>query len=301
MRKRRVLVGLAIAAWLHVAVAYPQEGPKGPMQHATPIDTQDRQADSKKAKIRELMELTNQKEVIATLLHEFLELSQKEGEDIPAGFWKEFMEEVDTRGLEDLWRQTYALQFTEEEIDQILKFFKSPVGKKVRAEQAGLLDALIGNGKYWGQKLAVRARAQLREQGYVPKLPTFTNAELEAIRSLRTLTRAQAIFREGDKDKDGVLAFAPNLSQLKLSGLIDEDLAKGAKGTYTFTLVGGRYDWRCVAMPADVTSDLHSFIICDDGEVRHGSKGRIAGCKSEVIPEKANRTGGKGRRKRRGF
>ncbi|MCZ6688986.1 MAG: DUF2059 domain-containing protein [Planctomycetota bacterium] len=265
------------------------------MQYATPTDTQDREADSKKAKLKEFMELTNQKEVISALLQEFLMLSPKDGEDIPARFWKKFMEEVDTGQIEESWRQIYGLHYNEEEIDEILKFVKSPAGKKVRAERK-LLHSLIWGGKLWAQKLAVRARTQMQEQGFVPKLPAFTDEEIDAIRSLRTLTRAQAIFREGDKDKDGVLAFAPNLSQLKLSRLIDEEVAEGAKGAYTFTLVGGRYDWRCVAMPAGVTSDLHSFIICADGEVRFAPKGRIPGCKSEVIPGRPDWMDRKGRR-----
>jgi len=256
--------------------------------------SQDRKGDSKKAKIQKLFELTRYEESCRMLLQEYLALSHKDAEGVPKSFWASFSKEADTRMVMQLSAQVCDEGFTENDMEGLVEFFESPLGMKIRDKRSAVPFQLFESWRFWAHRQAIEADARLQEEGHVPEPPDFTDAELEAIASLRTLTRAQAVFREGDKDKDGVLAFAPNLPKLKMSGLIDDDLAEGAKGVYTFTLVGGVYDWWCVAMPADVPTDLHAFIICADGEVRFAPKGIIPGCTAQIVHDTAGRKGRRG-------
>ena len=60
--------------------------------------------------------------------------------------------------------------------------------------------------------------------------------EAGAIGALRTLTTAQALFREGDKDGNGKLDYATSLQALAAAGLIDTALGSGTKQGYQFEI-----------------------------------------------------------------
>lgn len=55
--------------------------------------------------------------------------------------------------------------------------------------------------------------------------------------ALRVLETAQTLYREGDKDQNGVIDYAGTLATLGQAGVIDEVLASGVKQGYLFRLV----------------------------------------------------------------
>lgn len=57
-----------------------------------------------------------------------------------------------------------------------------------------------------------------------------------AIESLQAIATAQALYREEDKDGNGVLDYAPDLASLGRCGLIDPDLAAGERRGYRFAV-----------------------------------------------------------------
>jgi hypothetical protein len=81
------------------------------------------------------------------------------------------------------------------------------------------------------------------------------SGESYAIGSLRTLASAQAIFREGDKDDDGVLDYARGLGELERAQLIGGTLAKGVGNGYRIQLTASPEQpellWMAVASPLE--------------------------------------------------
>ena len=98
--------------------------------------------------------------------------------------------------------------------------------------------------------------------------------EAAAIGALRTLTTAQALFREGDKDKNGTLDYATTMNALKTTNLIDGVLGSGTKQGYLFvcsTPAGGnsQYQWQCTADPVTVgKSGDRRFYVDESGVIR---------------------------------
>lgn len=75
--------------------------------------------------------------------------------------------------------------------------------------------------------------------------------EAMAIGALKTMSTAQVLFREGDKDDDKVLDYG-DLDELGATNLIDPVLASGLKGGYAFECAPGderEYTWMAVANP----------------------------------------------------
>jgi hypothetical protein len=87
--------------------------------------------------------------------------------------------------------------------------------------------------------------------------------EEAAIRALRGIGTAQALFRARDEDNDGSYDFAPDLYALEEAGLLDESLVDGTAHGYRFALrrseVHPERTWMAVARPIGDTG-LHFAI-----------------------------------------
>jgi len=98
--------------------------------------------------------------------------------------------------------------------------------------------------------------------------------EAAAIGALRTISTAQNIFREGDKDKNNTNEYASAMSLLGSTNLIDSVLSSGSKQGYSFSTVviagsTSLYKWTAGAQPVvpGSTGDRY-FFIDESGVIR---------------------------------
>lgn len=76
--------------------------------------------------------------------------------------------------------------------------------------------------------------------------------ESRAIGALKTISTAQSVFREGDKDGNNTLDYAPNLRALEEADLIEPVLGSGVKMGYRFCVQRGEeteFVWAATAEP----------------------------------------------------
>ena len=96
--------------------------------------------------------------------------------------------------------------------------------------------------------------------------------ESAAIGALRTISTAQSLFREGDKDGNGTFDYATSTAQLFSNGnLIDSVLGAGTKQGYVFTVRSPdrAFVWSAQADPVTVrkTGDRY-FFVDESGVIR---------------------------------
>ena len=107
--------------------------------------------------------------------------------------------------------------------------------------------------------------------------------EARALGALRSIANAQTLYREGDKDGDGVLDFAGALSALVATGpggnedLIRSDLASGFYAGYVFDLrrapgEAGQFVWFASASPLDPSEGDRCFGINMTGVLQVSSE-----------------------------
>lgn len=64
----------------------------------------------------------------------------------------------------------YASRFTEQELKDTLAFYKSPLGKKILAEEVNFVDRTMSTAQDWAVKLneemIVRFRAEMKKKGH---------------------------------------------------------------------------------------------------------------------------------------
>jgi hypothetical protein len=98
--------------------------------------------------------------------------------------------------------------------------------------------------------------------------------EAAAIGVLRTVTTAQVLYREGDKDKDGVLQYAPDLESLRRTQLIDAQTGSGMRQGYRFQIeqADGRRFSATAAPAAPGKSGDRWFFVDESGVVRWSTR-----------------------------
>jgi hypothetical protein len=60
--------------------------------------------------------------------------------------------------------RNYATFFTEQELKDVLAFYKSPAGKKLVSEQPKVVDASLKFAQTWANSLSDQVIAKMREE-----------------------------------------------------------------------------------------------------------------------------------------
>lgn len=101
--------------------------------------------------------------------------------------------------------------------------------------------------------------------------------EASAIGALKTILTAQSLFREGDKDGNGELDYAPNLEALAKEQLIRAELGTGTYRGYTFKVTVSpkhpEFQWMATATPVKSgATGQRSFAVSHTGVIYHALK-----------------------------
>ena len=109
--------------------------------------------------------------------------------------------------------------------------------------------------------------------------------EAAAIGALRTISTAQSLFREGDKDGNGVFDYATTLANLFSRGnLVDQVLGNGTKQGYVFEVIAANnFEWSARADPASPKKSGDRYFFVDESGVIRFSTSTQAGSGSSPI------------------
>jgi len=118
---------------------------------------------TKEAKIRRLLN-TMQAGDMGKQVMERMSATFRRMPNLPAGFIDEFQKSVDPQELVDLTVPIYDKYLTEEDIDGLIKFYNSPVGKKFVSVQGAIMQEAVTAGEQWGQRKALEVVRKLQAQ-----------------------------------------------------------------------------------------------------------------------------------------
>lgn len=90
--------------------------------------------------------------------------------EVPAAYWDELQTEFGKTAFEDLVTlliPVYKKYLTQQDVDAVIKFYETPVGKKM-AETAPLISSeSMQVGQQWGIQVAEKIQGKLKEKGYL--------------------------------------------------------------------------------------------------------------------------------------
>jgi hypothetical protein len=147
-----------------------EEEPVSPALPPLPeIDTIPPPNDELTKEIKKLLQVTNGILASKTLMSGMLATQRKNNTTLPDEFYVRMLGAIEngqvTGYIENSVVKIYRTKFTVEEIKEVIKFYDSPVGKKMAAETAPIADAARKEGEKVGQYVAIKIIEGLMKEG----------------------------------------------------------------------------------------------------------------------------------------
>ncbi|WP_329805218.1 DUF2059 domain-containing protein [Flavobacterium facile] len=122
---------------------------------------------SKNEKIKNLMNLTGSANLGISMLDTMIGSFKKSMPQVTDEFWNEFKKEVKAEDIVNLITPIYDKYFTENEIDELIAFYNTPVGKKMTASLPSIAQESMTVGQIWGRSIGDKVIKKLKEKGLI--------------------------------------------------------------------------------------------------------------------------------------
>lgn len=114
--------------------------------------------------IRELMEVSGAGNMGIQIINGMMAPLKKAVPKAQDTFWDEFMKEVNADELINITVPIYQKHYSEEDIQAILAFYKSPVGRRMVSSMPVVMQEAMQAGQQWGRKIGERALEKAKQQ-----------------------------------------------------------------------------------------------------------------------------------------
>ncbi len=120
-------------------------------------------SEAKRADIRKLMEITGSGDLGVQMASQMIPSLKQMAPELPEAFWSEFMAQLDVDKLVELCIPSYEKHFTHDEIRELLKFYETPLGKKMISVQPQIMQECMVAGQQWGQEIGALAIKKVQQ------------------------------------------------------------------------------------------------------------------------------------------
>jgi len=124
------------------------------------------QVDSTKHHARELLEVTGSGNLGLQLMQNIFSSFKNQFPQVPGEFWEEMSKEVTGKELIELVIPIYSKYYTDEELVNLIAFYKSPLGQKVIQKLPLISQDSYYVGQDWGKKVGEKVITRLKEKGF---------------------------------------------------------------------------------------------------------------------------------------
>ncbi|MEO1620820.1 MAG: DUF2059 domain-containing protein [Cyanobacteria bacterium J06632_3] len=116
--------------------------------------------------IEELLALTNADDLSIQVMEGLITQFRQLAPEVPDEWWDRFIAKVDDTDFNSLIIPIYERNFTAEEMDGIIAFYRTPVGQSVIAKMPAVTQDSIMVGQTWGVSIAEELMRELEADGY---------------------------------------------------------------------------------------------------------------------------------------
>ena len=126
--------------------------------------------DAKAADIRRLLDLTGGVRVGERLLDRLFEAERRSMPEVPESVWQEARRAFETSELVELIAAVWDRHFTQDEIRELIAFYESPLGTRLREMQPVILQESLFAGEEWGRRALERLQQKLLQKGFQARI-----------------------------------------------------------------------------------------------------------------------------------
>jgi uncharacterized protein len=116
---------------------------------------------------RTFLELTHTDALGRHMVDQIVRQVRPDLPNVPATFWDDFVKNVDARAILDDLAPVYEKHFTPDELAELVKFYQSPVGRKLVQVQPQLNRDTLKAGQAFGTRVTKDLMRQLKEKKYL--------------------------------------------------------------------------------------------------------------------------------------
>ena len=120
------------------------------------------------AKVSKMMELSGAKANFDVAIDQMIGMQKQNYMNILSDdYFDEFVKEAKTTGFEEISAQLvpiYLKHFTEAEIDGIIAFYESEVGRAMAEKSPVIMQESMQIGQQWGREMGMKIAQQLEEE-----------------------------------------------------------------------------------------------------------------------------------------
>lgn len=123
----------------------------------------------KERAIRKLIHLTRAEQTMLDGMKVGLDAQKKAQPDIPDVFWDEFIKRATDNIAEfvTILVRVHDRHYTKEQIDQMIAFFETPLGRMMAEKQPAVALETVGAAERWGMKMGMQVMMDLTEKGLI--------------------------------------------------------------------------------------------------------------------------------------
>ena len=127
------------------------------------------QSTSKSQKINQLLELTGSGKMGIQVMNQMMNSFRNSYSKVNEEFWEDFKKEVKAEDLTNMIIPIYDKHYTESDIDQLIAFYNSPIGKKMISTMPQVMQESMIAGQAWGKQISEKIQAKIKEKDNLEK------------------------------------------------------------------------------------------------------------------------------------
>lgn len=121
---------------------------------------------TKTDKIRQMLELTGAGKVASNMMKNLLTSYKSAYPQMDEKLWQDILNSFNEEGLIKQIIPIYDKYYTEDDIDQLIAFYKTPIGKKTVEVLPAITQESMGVGQKWGMEAMEQITKKLKESGH---------------------------------------------------------------------------------------------------------------------------------------
>lgn len=122
-------------------------------------------APASEAQVRQLMEVVGVGKMLSQMNYQAVTTMQQSLPCIPSDYWQNYIDANGTQQFIGRLVPVYQKHFTADELDGLLKFYRSPLGQKVINEMPTTMAEANQAGRQWSQERSDQMIAELKQKG----------------------------------------------------------------------------------------------------------------------------------------
>ena len=122
-----------------------------------------------KAKLKSMFEVSGSEETYQTVIKQMISMYKQQFNNVPEETWDDLEKEFLKTSMDDLVDMlvpVYSRHLTLDDIQKIIEFYQTPVGKKYAEKTPLIMQESMQVGQQWGMKIGQEFQEKLQEEGY---------------------------------------------------------------------------------------------------------------------------------------